>query len=498
MKLTSTPFNKANHSLHREKNMRDTRDTLTAVILRATFAVLAVLVLPCLLVPMPANAAGSSDRKDGVPATQAKSPRVPTVQSASDLVVSEERGLLSLTAVSIELPQVLAAMSKASRVPIELIDQAGAHARLTIAFHDKTLQAAVSEVMSALPAGGFASVGGVAGSKRAIYVITKEGAANFRRNAQAMIDRINTGDSPTPIEITEWLPTVAAVGFSIDADGTSIFIVPVLQLMDKNYGTYEASVSSLFRDQSVVSPLRSAMVELIGRHWDYSGSRDSLLMVFDRSSDDVVLQGQIALRLARHGVTIGDTVIDRYSGASPEARFYYAQALAELGRADAIPMLLDDSEQTQNSALRDVAISSLIKLDPCSPRTASVVDSAIHSAKAVPTMERKASDLNHEIIAMHTVMAVAEAEADGSQAIDRMLTIARDDSVAIDVRLTALEALAPKVSAMSPSELGTLGDQLAPIGDDTRRSRQLSKIDQQRMAARIVMLRKLLVARQEP
>lgn len=447
---------------------------------------------------MPVNATGGSDKKDSVTVAQDRSQEVSTGQPAGDFVLSEKKGLLSLKAVGVELVQVLAALSRASGVPIKLIGDAGERDKLTISFQDKTIQAAITEVMSTLSAGGFASIGGDNGTKQTIYVATKKGADNFRTKAQEMIDRINKGETPTPVEIRASLLNVAAVGFSIDAPGTGLFIVPVLLLMDKNYGTYEASVSSLFRDQSVVSPLRSAMLELIGRHWDYSGSRDSLLMVFDRSSDDVVLQSQIALTLARHGVTIGDTVIDRYSGASPEARFYYAQALAALGRVDALPMLLNDSQQTHDSALRDVAISSLIKLDPRSPQTAGVVDSAIHSAKAVPTMERKANDLNREIIAMHTVMAVAESEADSSQAIDSMLTIARDESVAIDVRLTSLEVLAPKVGVMSPSEMGTLRDQLVRLGEPAYRSGQLSKVDQQRMAARIVMLRKLLEARKGP
>jgi hypothetical protein len=464
--------------------------------LSLTPSLLAVFVLPWLVVPMPVNAMGSSDKKDSVTVAQATSQKVPTVQSASAFVVSEKKGLLSIQAVSIELAQVLAALSRASGIPIKLIDEAGAKDKITISFQDKTIQAAVTDVMSTLSAGGFTSIGGDNGTKQTIYVATKKGADNFRTKAQEMIDRINKGEKPTPVEIRASLLNVAAVGFPIDAPGTGLFIVPVLLLMDNNYGTYEASVSSLFRDQSVISPLRSAMLELIGRHWNYPDSRNSLLIVFNRSTDDVVLQGQISLALARHGETIGDKVIERYSAASPEGRFHYAQALAALGRTDAIPMLLADSQQTQNSALRDVAISALIKLDPSSTQTLNVVSSAIHSAKAVPTMERTASDINREAIAMHTVTAVAEAG--GSQVIDRMLVIARDEFIAVDVRLTSLEALAPKVSEMNASELGTLAKQLVRLGEQVSKSMHLSERNQQRMAVRLNMLQGMLVAREGP
>ena len=160
-------------------------------------------------------------------------------------------------------------------------------------------------------------------------------------------------------------------------------------------------------------------------------------------------------------------------------------------------MLLADTQQTQNSALRDVAVSSLIKLDPSSTQTVHLVDSVVHSAKAVPTMERTASDMEREAIAMHTVTAVAE-KADGSQAIDKMLGIARDESVAVDVRLTSLESLAPKVNAMSPAERNSLSEQLVTLGNQVDKSSQLAEMNQQRMTARITLLQKMLVTNKGP
>lgn len=461
-----------------------------------TISLLAVFVLPWLVVSMPVNAAGSGDKKDSVTVTQAKSHKVPTVQSAKKLVVSEKKGRLSLKAVSIELAQVLAALSKASGVPIKLLDQAGAKDKITISFQDKTIQAAVSQVMSTLSAGGFASVGGDNGTKQTIYVVTKKGADNFRSKAQAMIDRINKGEKPTPVEIRAWLLNVAAFGFPIDPAGTSMFIVPVLMLMDQNYPTYKGVSLSILQDANGLVPLRSAMLELAGRHWTDPDSRKTLEEVFQRSADNSVLQGMVSRTLAGHGENIGDLVVQRYPDVSPAAKFYYAQAISTLGRTDAIPMLLDDSQQTQNSALRDVAISSLIKLDPSSTQTVNVVSSVIHSAQAVPTMERTASDMEREAIAMHAVMAVAEA--DGPQAMDRMLAIARDESVAVDVRLTSLQVLAPKVNAMNPNEINILAEQLVALGDQVSKSSQLSEMNQQRIVTRITILQKMLISKKGP
>lgn len=302
--------------------------------------------------------------------------------------------------------------------------------------------------------------------------------------------KIKSGKKPKPAEVKAWLLQVAAFGFSIDGAGTGMYILPVLMLIDQNYSMYKEVSLSILQDSTGLLPLRAAMLELAGRHWDDSGSRKTLQKVFQRPGDNPVLQGMISLVLAGHGENIGDLVVQRYPDVSPKAKFYYAQTISILGRKDAIPMLLDDSQQTQNSALRDIATSSIIKLDPSSTQTATVASSVIHSAHAVPTMERTASDMNREAIAMHTVTALAEA--DGSKATARMLSIARDESVAIDVRLTSLEALAPKVSTMKPGQINTLGNQLVRLGDQVRKSGQLSKMNQQRMAERISMLKKML------
>lgn len=461
-----------------------------------TLSLLTVLIFSCLFTSLPVNAAVSGDKQDDVMVAPVKSPKVPTVQSAKNLVCSEKKGLLSLKAVSIELAQLLAALSKASGVPIKLLDQAGAKDKITISFQDKTIQAAVSQVMSTLSAGGFASVSGDNGAKQTIYVVTKKGADNFRNKAQAMIDRINKGEKPTPVEIRAWLLNVAAFGFPIDSPGTSMLIVPVLMLMDQNYPMYKGVSLAILQDVNGLLPLRAAMLELAGRHWDDSDSRKTLEEVFQRPKDNSVLQGMVSRTLAGHGENIGDLVVVRYRDVSPEAKFYYAQAISTLGRTDAIPMLLDDSQQTQNSALRDVATSSLVRLDPSSTQTANVVNSVIHSAQAVPTMERTASDMEREAIAMHAVMAVAEAS--GSQSMDRMLVVARDESVAVDVRLTSLQALAQKVSTMNPGEKSILAEQLVTLGDQVNKSSQLSEMNQQRMAARIAMLQKMLLSKKGP
>lgn len=216
------------------------RTTAISVVLRATLALLLVV----------SATVGLAD--------QATPPRLPA-NAASDLVVSEDKGLLSLQATNVELAQVLAALSRASGVHVELMDQAGARDKLTISFQDLRLPAAINAVMSILPAGSFVSITGGIGTKQTLYVATKQAAENIRSTAHALIDRINKGDKPTPTDLSSSLITLAEFGFKVDPPGTSTFILPALQLMDTNYGTYDGSVSSIYRDPAVTRPLRSAM-----------------------------------------------------------------------------------------------------------------------------------------------------------------------------------------------------------------------------------------------
>ncbi len=308
-------------------------------------------------------------------------------------------------------------------------------------------------------------------------------------DVNAFLVKIKNGEKPEPAEVRMWLLKVAAIGFPVDAPGTGMFIVPALMLIDQNYSMYKEEALSIFKDTNASLPLRSAILELVGRHWDDYDSRKALGEVFQRFADNQILQGDISLTLAGHGENIGDLAVQRYPNVSQEAKFYYAQSIATLGRKDAIPILLGDAQQTQNSALRGIVIEALIKLDPSLTQVFDVVMSAVRSAKALPEGEqRTAEDFARESIAMHAVTAIAAAS--GSQATDRMLAIARDESIAIDVRLTSLEALAPKVGTMNSSEKKNLSDKLGLLSEQVTKSNNLS--DKERMNGRITMLQNLL------
>lgn len=412
--------------------------------------------------------------------------------SSGSLLVTEKDGLFSVQADGATLGKVMKKLSDISGSEIRFLSPNDQNVVVKATVKDQPIQDAIGEIIKSLPAGGYASAEGAKGKQKSFFITSRKGADAFVKEAQTLLEKIKNGKKPKPAEVKAWLLQVAAFGFPVDGPGTSLFIVPVLMLIDQNYPMYKDVSLSLLQDGDGMPPLRAAMLELAGRHWEDADSRKTLQEVFQRPADNPVLQGMVSLTLARHGENIGDLVVQRYPDASPDAKFFYAQTISALGRKDAIPMLLDDTQQTQNTALRDAATSSLIKLDPTSTQTTNVVSTVIHSAQPVPTMERTASDMEREALAMHTVMAVAEAEANGFQAMDRMLAIARDESVAVDVRLTSLEALAPKVSAMSPSEKNTLGEQLVTLGEQVSKSSQLAEMNQQRMAARITLLQKML------
>jgi hypothetical protein len=410
--------------------------------------------------------------------------------AAGDIVVSEKKGLLSLSAADVEVARVLATLSKASNVPIEMLDPAGTAQRITLSFADKTIGAAVGEVMSKVPEGGYASVVTVNGAQQKIYVLTKEGARNFQQTTDALIDRLNRGETPPAHELRESLLNVAAAGFTIDPSGTSLFIAPIFHSLDRRYETYETVVLSLFRDPSAVTMLRAAMLELVDAHWDRPASRQELRAMFERGAADGALQGRVALALAYRGEKIGDALIERYPAASAEDKYCYAQALAALGRRDAARLLREDAVQMQNVPLRSAALTALIKLDAASTQTDRLVQDAIRAAKPMALLDRSATDFDNERIAMHAVEAIGRLAGAGSRG--KLLSIAGDEAIAVDVRLTALESLAPSVATMAKADRAALSDQLAELERRVSESEQLNEMSKERMQGRIRMLNKLV------
>lgn len=102
-----------------------------------------------------------------------------------------------------------------------------------------------------------------------------------------------------------------------------------------------------------------------------------------------------------------------------------------------------------------------------------------------------------KMLAANPVMALS-----ASQAIDKMMTTARDESAVIDERLIALEALGTKVVEMTPGEKSALNEQLVVLSDKintsslvldmNKESDQRAKMNYQRMVVRITMLQKML------
>jgi hypothetical protein len=129
----------------------------------------------------------------------------------------------------------------------------------------------------------------------------------------------------------------------------------------------------------------------------------------------------------------------------------------------------------------------LVKDQQTFKATVNSADSDIRAAKALPEgTQRTGEDFRRESVAMNAIMAIAKAEPDTSVFVSKMLSIAHDESVAIDVRLTALEALMPRIDVMNSNEKLELSRQLELF------TGQLTGVNNERMDARISALQKKL------
>jgi hypothetical protein len=317
-------------------------------------------------------------------------------------------------------------------------------------------------------------------------VVTTIDVDNVRTAIHMLSERVKTGDHPAPAEIEAWLSTLSATAFPADPVNSSMSILPILHLLDTEYGAYETTVSSLFQTRSIAHPLRSALLEVIERHWDCGTPQQVLLTVFGSPGEEVILRGQIAFVLAKHGQLIGAKLMTEYRVAPPEARFYFAQALAVLGRPEAIELLREDAMAAQSVALRSVSIRGLISLDPSSAETSALVEEIVHAARPVPSLNRSVRDFDNERLAMHAVQALGQSDAEGIS--ERLLLIAIDDTIAVDVRLTALDSLAIIAGEMPDSARASLYQELVGIRQQTMESTQLSETNRGRMLLRISIL----------
>lgn len=122
-------------------------------------------------------------------------------------------------------------------------------------------------------------------------------------------------------------------------------------------------------------------------------------------------------------------------------------------------------------------------------------DLYINSAKVLPEdSNRNASDFKNESISMNAVTETAKAEKNIPLVINKMMSIAGDESLAVDVRLTALESLAPKLdqNKMNTDEKKTLSEKLLLLSSQVNKSTQLNDMNKERMNGRISMLQKML------
>lgn len=136
-----------------------------------------------------------------------------------------------------------------------------------------------------------------------------------------------------------------------------------------------------------------------------------------------------------------------------------------------------------------------IKYQNASQRTLSSAAFDIDASRMQGAEQSLGDQMQKESIAMNAVVETAKAEHNILIAIDKMLSIAGDEPQAVDVRLTALESLAPKIGEMNQSEKKILSDKLATFSEQVNKSTQLSEMNKERMAGRITMLQKMLEGR---
>jgi len=394
------------------------------------------------------------------------------------LSVSRHNGVLSLTARNADFRAVLSALSASSGVPIKVIgDLDTSLPKISVTLDRVRLEEAVKQVIHQLPAGGYAMGPSRQNNRREIYVV----AAKERQKLLAEYDRLvigsNSGNLPEAKTVADWLVKLFSTYGAIDPAGTSSFVTPVLAMVNDNFAHYRDMVFSMLSDRLTPTAVRTAFLEIVGNHWSDPRSERTVAEIFMHPArENPVVLGRSAEALAARRVDIGNEIVERYELADPKTKFYYATALAHLDRKDAVPMLIRDIRAVKEPSVRASAIRAVGRLQPDDVLTAATLDQVIESASATKASPNARTRVEAEALAMQAIVSISRSNE--PSAYRRLVAIAGNDSMPVDVRLTAIERLRGAPLALA----NELVEALSALGTRVSSTRSLDGTTKERFA----------------
>jgi len=395
------------------------------------------------------------------------------------LNISITNNLLSGKIEHSSLPDIFKNLSELSGVPIIILDPKETKSiKVSLSLDGVKIQEAVKKVMDHLPSGGFSSVTGAQGKDvvDTIYVITKKGTDILRADTDRFMDRIKKGERPAPHEVASRLESVFLAYGRIAPEEAALYVLPIVSIINEDYKRYKQVVLSLLFNQEIPSAMRAAMIEIIQKHWDDPDSKVAVNSIFMNTAESPMLLGRSATTLASRGVNIGDELMRRYESANYQTKPYYAKAFSYLGRKEAIPLLRSDLETTENLRLKATIIRSLGRIDPDNAEVAEVLDRIVYAASAKQRPPGAPVDINLEVLSIKAVLAIAESKK--PQTPRRLVEIANDDTLPVDVRLTSLEFLRRTPREKMTETIASIEELQKRIKD----SKALSEVNKERFS----------------
>ena len=398
-------------------------------------------------------------------------------KSSKFIKITIDNGLISLKIKEANLQETFRELSKVSGVPIIILDPADtASAVISLTLEKVSTYEAVKRILNQISSGGLATETGIKGSNATnkIYVITKKGADTVQANTQQFLERIKKGEKPDPKEVENFLTTLFSTFGIVDPQGTGMYAVPVFLMINKNYKSYKNMVLRFFSNQDTLEVQRTVMLEIIDNHWEDPNSEKTVRLVFMNAGESPTLLGKSAKTLAGHGVNIGDELMNRYELANNVAKSYYAVALSLLGRKEAIPLLKLDLGKSEDMTLKASIIRSLARLDPNDVSVAEAFNQIVHSSSIENRSPGVPVDTNVEALSMQAVLAMAKSKK--PETFRKLVEIANNDALPVDVRLTAVESLQKTSKEKMPRTIDTLTE----LRKKVMASKALDEVDKDR------------------
>lgn len=274
---------------------------------------------------------------------------------------------------------------------------------------------------------------GQSSALKEIFIEKKKSVSETPVQKESTTDKIQNGNHANAMPDEDVLPKLREL--SSNAGKPIESTIPYIKRLSQEFPIFKEDVISLASNPDEPSALRLQLLEVLKQQIDDKDAKNSLLNIFKKENPSTMPAAYAAKYLSEQGVDIGDKIIEDYANTDTSVRPIYLRALGRLKRSDAIS-IIRDAFGSDDFHSRLAAIEAIGYFPDTDSHNSNLLLDIIGNKGRLQDGLRPPIKL--EIEAGRAVSALG---AMGDKSVDSLLEIASDNELAINVRISAVEAL---------------------------------------------------------